>query len=58
MENEGEYPKYDNYDAINVNKTKEIPINYNKRISKSKLNTFKDGFKHILFILKFVKVLH
>ena len=27
--NEDEYPKYDNYDAINVNKTKEIPIDYN-----------------------------
>jgi len=26
--NEGEYPKYDNYDAINVNKTKEIPMDY------------------------------
>lgn len=23
-----EYPKYDNYDAINVNKTTDIPINY------------------------------
>jgi hypothetical protein len=23
-----EYPKYDNYDAINVNKTKDIPIDY------------------------------
>ena len=23
-----EYPKYDNYDAINVDKTKEIPMNY------------------------------
>ena len=23
-----EYPKYDNYDAINVNKTKEIPLDY------------------------------
>ena len=23
-----EYPKYDNYDAININKTKEIPIDY------------------------------
>ena len=23
-----EYPKYDNYDAINVNKTKEIPMDY------------------------------
>ena len=26
--NEIEYPKYDNYDAINVNKTKDIPIDY------------------------------
>lgn len=26
--NEEKYPKYDNYDAINVNKTKEIPIDY------------------------------
>ena len=26
--NEGEYPKYDNYDAINVNKTKDIPSDY------------------------------
>ena len=26
--NEEEYPKYDNYDAINVNKTKYIPIDY------------------------------
>lgn len=25
---EEEYPKYDNYDAINVNKTKEIPVDY------------------------------
>lgn len=25
---EDEYPKYDNYDAINVNKTKEIPVDY------------------------------
>ncbi len=24
-----EYPKYDNYDAINVNKTKDIPMDYN-----------------------------
>ena len=23
-----EYPKYDNYDAINVDKTKEIPVDY------------------------------
>jgi len=26
--NPDEYPKYDNYDAINVNKTKEIPMDY------------------------------
>ena len=26
--NKGDYPKYDNYDAININKTKEIPIDY------------------------------
>ncbi len=26
--NEAEYPKYDNYDAINVDKTKDIPMNY------------------------------
>jgi len=27
--NEDEYPKYENFDAINVNKTKDIPIDYN-----------------------------
>ena len=27
--NKTEFPKYDNYDAININKTKEIPIDYN-----------------------------
>ncbi len=26
--NEGKYPKYDNYDAINVNKVSEIPMDY------------------------------
>lgn len=26
--NESEYPKYDNYNAINVNKTKDIPYDY------------------------------
>ena len=26
--NESDYPKYDNYDAINVDKTKDIPIDY------------------------------
>jgi len=30
--NEGEYPKYDNYDAINVDKTKDIPLDYNGAI--------------------------
>ncbi|MDR0467523.1 MAG: adenine-specific methyltransferase EcoRI family protein [Campylobacteraceae bacterium] len=27
--NESEYPKFDNYNAINVNKTKDIPMDYN-----------------------------
>lgn len=27
--NETEYPHYDNYDAINVNRTKDIPLDYN-----------------------------
>lgn len=27
--NEDEYPKYENFDAINVNKTKDIPVDYN-----------------------------
>ena len=27
--NESEYPKFDNYDAIDVNKTKDIPMDYN-----------------------------
>lgn len=27
--NEKEYPKYENFDAINVNKTKDIPVDYN-----------------------------
>lgn len=26
--NEAKYPKYDNYDAINVNRTKDIPLDY------------------------------
>jgi hypothetical protein len=26
--NPEEYPKYDNYDAINVDKTKDIPVDY------------------------------
>lgn len=28
FENENEYPKYDNYDGVHVNKTKDIPIDY------------------------------
>lgn len=27
--NESEYPKYENFDAININKTKDIPVDYN-----------------------------
>lgn len=27
--NEHEYPKYDNFDGININKTKDIPLDYN-----------------------------
>lgn len=27
-DNEKDYPKYDNYDAININKTKDIPVDY------------------------------
>lgn len=30
--NETDYPKYDNYDAINVNKTKDIPMDYAEEI--------------------------
>jgi len=30
--NKDDYPKYDNYDAINVNKTKEIPIDYKGKV--------------------------
>lgn len=26
--NESEYPKYENFDAININKTKDIPVDY------------------------------
>ncbi len=26
--NKTEYPKYDNYNAINISKTKEIPVDY------------------------------
>ena len=30
--NENKYPKYDNYDGINVNKTKDIPLDYKGHI--------------------------
>lgn len=30
--NEAEYPKYDNYDGINVDKTQDIPLDYNGHI--------------------------
>jgi hypothetical protein len=26
--NETEYPRYDNFDAINIDKTKDIPMDY------------------------------
>jgi len=32
---------------------KEIPINYHKRIGKSKLNTFSDGWRHLRFMLMY-----
>ncbi|MBU0682914.1 MAG: adenine-specific methyltransferase EcoRI family protein, partial [Candidatus Omnitrophica bacterium] len=28
FENEAEYPKYDNYDGININKTQDIPLDF------------------------------
>lgn len=33
-------------------KIKEIPSNYYKRIGKSKLNSFSDGFRHLIYMLK------
>lgn len=33
-------------------KIKEVPINYYKRISPSKLNSFRDGARHLSFMLK------
>ena len=30
---------------------REIPINYHNRLGESKLRTFKDGFRHLNFIL-------
>lgn len=40
--NNTEFPKYDNYDAINVSKTKDIPKNYNGRMGVP--ITFMDKF--------------
>jgi len=33
-------------------KLKEIPINYYRRSGKSKLRTFRDGFRHLHFLIK------
>ena len=32
---------------------KEIPINYHRRIGKSKLSTFSDGWRHLRFMLMY-----
>ncbi|MBU1201414.1 MAG: glycosyltransferase [Nanoarchaeota archaeon] len=37
--------------AINDLKIKEVPINYYKRVGHSKLQTFRDGWKHLRFML-------
>ena len=52
--NEIEYPEYDNYKAINVNKTKEIPIDYENDIGVP--ITFLDKYNPEQFeIIKFRK---
>lgn len=33
-------------------KVKEVPIHYSRRKGESKLNTFRDGLHHLIFILK------
>lgn len=49
-----EYPSYDNYDAINVDKTKEIPVDYSGHIGVP--ITFLDKYNPIQFeIIKFRK---
>lgn len=49
-----EYPKYDNYDAINVDKTKDIPVDYNGAIGVP--ITFLDKYNPEQFeIIKFRK---
>lgn len=50
----GEYPKYDNYDAINVDKTADIPVNYDGAIGVP--ITFLDKYNPKQFeIVKFRK---
>ena len=52
--NEKDYPKYDNYDAINVDKTKEIPMDYKGAMGVP--ITFLDKFNPEQFeIIKFRK---
>lgn len=52
--NEIEYPKYDNYDAINVDKTKDIPVDYDGVIGVP--ITFLDKFNPSQFeLVKFRK---
>jgi hypothetical protein len=52
--NEMDYPKYDNYDAINVNKTKDIPVDYNGKMGVP--ITFMDKYNPEQFeIIKFRK---
>jgi len=52
--NEREYPEYDNYKAINVNKTKEIPLDYENDIGVP--ITFLDKYNPEQFeIIKFRK---
>lgn len=52
--NENEYPKYDNYDAINVNKVAEIPVDFTEEIGVP--ITFLDKYNPKQFsIIKFRK---
>lgn len=52
--NEKEYPQYDNYEAINVNKTKDIPLDYRGAIGVP--ITFLDKYNPDQFeIIKFRK---
>ncbi len=52
--NEKDYPKYDNYDAINVDKTKDIPVDYKGAMGVP--ITFMDKYNPAQFeIVKFRK---